>query len=79
MQQSVSNDLALKGEDYVHEFARYWNSKFKLNSQTNKFELNDVSFGEKSQAREVNNEAFTNHLALLTLDTYKYSLRLMDK
>lgn len=43
--------------------------------------INDegVSFGENPQSREVNNDAFTNFMAILSMDSYKYALQLTDK
>lgn len=38
-----------------------------------------VSYGERSQTREVNNDAFTNYAGSLAMDTYKYALELSDK
>jgi trehalose/maltose hydrolase-like predicted phosphorylase len=77
--QSVSNDVSVRGEDYLHELAKYWFDKFELSSDSRQYEIRGVSFGERPQSREVNNEAFTNHMATLALDTYKYALQLSDK
>lgn len=74
------NDIAasLKGEDFVGELAKYWNSKLTYNTGNQLFELNNVLFGELNQ-KEVNNEAFTNTLAKIALNSYKYALRIADK
>ncbi len=40
LQQSISNDVSLKGSEYIHEISKYWNEKVKLNVDTNKYELN---------------------------------------
>lgn len=41
--------------------------------------LKGVSFGERSQTREVDNEAFTNYMGAMTMDTYKYALQVTDR
>ena len=51
----------------------------ELDSQSNQYELNRISFGERPQSREVDNEAYTNYLAALSMNTYKYALEVTDK
>ena len=104
--QSVMNDVALRGEDYLKELAVYWNNRFEYDFQSNQYVLKSespiyhdaeferrknvrlkrlinnkkgVSFGEKSRNREVDNEAYTNFMAALSMDTYKYALNLSSK
>jgi trehalose/maltose hydrolase-like predicted phosphorylase len=77
--QSVSSDAGVRGEDFLNEVAKYWNGRFNFETLTNQYEIRTVSFGEKSRPNEVNNEAFTNYIAAVTLDTYKYVLYLLDR
>ena len=79
LQQSVSSDAGVRGEDYLNEIAKYWNGRFKFDTITNQYEIKGVSFGEKTQSREVNNDLFTNYIGALTMDTYKYVLYLLDR
>jgi trehalose/maltose hydrolase-like predicted phosphorylase len=79
LQQTVSSDAGIKGEDFLFEISKYWNDRLKLDPVTNQYEIKGVSFGDRSQTREVNNEAFTNYMAALSLDTYKYILYLLDR
>jgi hypothetical protein len=50
-----------------------------LDTLTNKFGINGVSFGEMQRTKLENNEAFTNYMAAQSLDTYKYALMLTGK
>ncbi len=79
LQQAVSSDVALNGEEYLKEFAKFWANKMKYDERTNDFAIKEVSFGEEGQSREVDNEAYTNYLAIQALDTYKYALAVNDK
>lgn len=79
LQQSVASEISLRGEEYIYEFAKYWADRMKYDERTSTYVIEGVSFGEKPQTKEVNNEAFTNYMALLSLDTYKYALTLSNK
>ncbi len=79
LQQAVASEVSLKGEEYIYEFAKYWASRMRYDGVKNRFVIEGVSFGERPQTKEVNNEAFTNYMALLSLDTYKYALTLSKK
>lgn len=50
-----------------------------MDTLTNKFGINGVSFGEIQRTKLENNEAFTNYMAAQSLDTYKYALMLTGK
>ena len=76
---TISSDVGIKGEDLINEIAKYWNSKLKLAPNSNLYEIRDVVFGDQNLLRDVNNEAFTNTLAKLSLDSYQYALRLCDR
>jgi alpha,alpha-trehalose phosphorylase len=75
----VSSDAKIKGEDLVLELSKYWNSKLVKNPNKNQYEIKEVLFGDQNQQREVNNEAFTNYMARINIDSYKYALRLTEK
>lgn len=75
----ISSDNGIRGEEFVNEIAKYWNSKVKMSTNRQKYEINDVVFGDQNQLRDVNNELFTNYLAKTCLESYKYALRLTEK
>ncbi|CAF0704348.1 unnamed protein product [Brachionus calyciflorus] len=77
--QSVTSEASVRGEDFINQIAEYWSDRFKLDSITNQYEIKGVSFGEKPQSREINNDIFTNYIGSLTMDTYKYALRVTDR
>lgn len=79
LMQSISNDVSINGENYLLELSKYWFDKFELDTSTNEYVIRRVSFGERPQSREVDNELYTNYLAALTMDTYKYGLELSSK
>ena len=37
--QAVSNEVTVRGEDFLNEIAKYWSGKMKLESTSNKFEI----------------------------------------
>lgn len=75
----ISSDSGIKGEDFINEIAKFWNSKFKLAPTSNQYEIRDVVFGSENLLRDVNNEVFTNLVAKISLDSYQYALRLTDR
>lgn len=79
LSQAISSEAGVRGEDYIHEIAKYWSDRFMFDPSTNQYEIKGVSFGDRIQTREVNNEAFTNYIGALTMDTYKYALYLLDR
>lgn len=74
---STGNDY-YKGEDFVNDLAEYWNSKLVKNIN-NEYDIDGVLYGENIVTREVNNEAFTNYLAKINLETCKYAVRMQEK
>lgn len=79
LQQAVSSDVALNGEEYFKEFAKFWADRMEYSEANNGYNIKGVSFGEEGQSREVDNEAFTNYMALQSLDAYKYALVINGK
>ncbi len=75
----IASDAKIKGEDLIHELSKYWNSKLVKNPNKDLYEIKDVLFGDQNQQREVNNEIFTNYMAKINIDSYKYALRLSEK
>jgi trehalose/maltose hydrolase-like predicted phosphorylase len=43
------------------------------------YEIRDVVFGSENLLRDVNNEAFTNAVAKISMHSFQYALRLTDK
>jgi trehalose/maltose hydrolase-like predicted phosphorylase len=39
LQQSVSPDVSLRGEEYLNEIAKYWSDRFEIEPTTNKYEI----------------------------------------
>ncbi len=77
--QSISNDVSINGETYLNELAKYWYDRFEIDTNTNQYVIRRVSFGEKPQSNEVDNELYTNYMGSLTMDTYKYALEISNK
>jgi hypothetical protein len=79
LQQQISSDASTRGEEFLNDIAKYWFERMKLDSFSNQFEIDGVSFGERSQSRKVDNEFYTNYMAGLSMDTFKYALYLGEK
>jgi len=77
--QSISNDVSINGETYLNELAKYWYDRFEMDTNTNQYVIRRVSFGERPQSNEVDNELYTNYMGSLTMDTYKYALEISNK
>lgn len=78
--QSISSEASVRGEEYLNEIAKYWNDKFEIDPlNPNEFQIKRISFGERPQSREVDNDIFTNYIGILSMDTYKYALELTGK
>lgn len=41
--QSMSSEVAVRGEEYINEIAKYWNDKFELDPMSNQYEIKSNS------------------------------------
>lgn len=37
LKQSISNDVPIRGEEYINNFARFWNNKIQKNPNSNEY------------------------------------------